>query len=275
MDYNHELVMPNEDLPFKLFLFEGTEGNYKRMKHWHRSVEIFLVLEGQLTFRINSRDYELGDDEFIIVNSNEVHAIDAPHKNETIVLQIPIKIFQNYLTAGSYILFRNGNKKHDPKMVSLIRSMYVVYEEKQPGYELMVQSWFFQLLYLLISEYKVDEIDEEMLRKNRNLTRLSAITSYIRDNYNKDITLDGLAEMFGYSSSYLSRMFQKYARINFKQFLQTVRVEYGYRDLVHTDMTIGEIAAKHGFPNSKSFSKAFRHRYGELPSVYRKKARRE
>ena len=24
MDYKHELVMPNEDLPFRLFLFEGT-----------------------------------------------------------------------------------------------------------------------------------------------------------------------------------------------------------------------------------------------------------
>ena len=26
--YKHELVVPNEDLPFKLFVFEGKEGNY-------------------------------------------------------------------------------------------------------------------------------------------------------------------------------------------------------------------------------------------------------
>ena len=29
MDYKHELVMPNEDLPFRLFLFEGRDGNYR------------------------------------------------------------------------------------------------------------------------------------------------------------------------------------------------------------------------------------------------------
>ena len=29
-DFKHELVLPNEDLPFKLFLFEGKEGNYRR-----------------------------------------------------------------------------------------------------------------------------------------------------------------------------------------------------------------------------------------------------
>ena len=28
MQYNHEVIVPNEDLPFKMFLFEGKEGNY-------------------------------------------------------------------------------------------------------------------------------------------------------------------------------------------------------------------------------------------------------
>ena len=38
MDYKHELVIPNEDLPFRMFLFEGRDGNYRVAKHWHRSV---------------------------------------------------------------------------------------------------------------------------------------------------------------------------------------------------------------------------------------------
>ena len=49
--YKHELVVPNEDLPFKLFVFEGKEGNYVRDRHWHRSIEIFAVFEGSLYFR--------------------------------------------------------------------------------------------------------------------------------------------------------------------------------------------------------------------------------
>ena len=40
MDFSHELVVPNRDLPFKLFLFEGKNGGYFREKHWHRSVEV-------------------------------------------------------------------------------------------------------------------------------------------------------------------------------------------------------------------------------------------
>ena len=48
--YKHELVVPNEDLPFKLFVFEGKEGNYVRDRHWHRSIEIFdEILNSRLT----------------------------------------------------------------------------------------------------------------------------------------------------------------------------------------------------------------------------------
>ena len=46
MEFQHELIIPNEGLPFKLFLFEGRNGNYVREKHWHTSIEIFTVMEG-------------------------------------------------------------------------------------------------------------------------------------------------------------------------------------------------------------------------------------
>ena len=44
MEFQHELIIPDEGLPFKLFLFEGRNGNYVREKHWHTSIEIFTVM---------------------------------------------------------------------------------------------------------------------------------------------------------------------------------------------------------------------------------------
>ena len=88
MEFQHELIIPNEGLPFKLFLFEGRNGNYVREKHWHTSIEIFTVMEGSLFFYIDEVEYPLKAGEFLIINSNEVHSIQAPVRNETIVLQI-------------------------------------------------------------------------------------------------------------------------------------------------------------------------------------------
>lgn len=97
MEFQHELIIPNEGLPFKLFLFEGRNGNYVREKHWHTSIEIFTVMEGSLSFYIDEVEYPLKAGEFLIINSNEVHSIQAPFRNETIVLQIPLKQFEDYL----------------------------------------------------------------------------------------------------------------------------------------------------------------------------------
>ena len=91
MEFQHELIIPDEGMPFKLFLFEGAEGNYVREKHWHTSVEIFAVLEGSLRFYLNEVQYPLEAGELIIINSNEIHSIHAPEKNRTVVLQIPLR----------------------------------------------------------------------------------------------------------------------------------------------------------------------------------------
>ena len=96
MQFAHELIVPEVGFPFKLFLFEGREGHYHREKHWHRSIEIFAVCDGELEFKIDEKTWHLTAGEFMIVNSNEVHEVDSPLPNETIVLQIPLKVFEKY-----------------------------------------------------------------------------------------------------------------------------------------------------------------------------------
>lgn len=270
MEFPHEMVLPNEDLPFKMFLFEGKDGNYSREKHWHRSVEIFAVLEGNLVFYINEEHIHLEAGNFVIVNSNEIHSIRAVEKNQTVVLQIPLKTFANYYTDDQFICFTHGERSQDAQMMALIHEMYSIYMAKKIGYELKVQSHYFMLIYLLVTKYRKLEVNAIVVRSSRQLNKLSAITSYIKDNYAKDLSLEGVAEIFGYSPAYLSRMFQKYAKINYKSYLQNIRVEYAYKELMNTPNSIGEIAEHNGFSDSRAFAKAFRKKYGILPSECRK-----
>ncbi|HCO29988.1 MAG TPA: AraC family transcriptional regulator, partial [Lachnospiraceae bacterium] len=223
----HELIIPNEGFPFKLFQFEGKDGNYVRGKHWHRSIEIFAVFEGRLTFYVNEEKRFLQRGEFILLNSNEVHSILSPEPNKTIVLQIPLKLFENYYIGGNqFLLFTHQKREQDAEIMKLLKEMYDGVCQKEIGYEWNVQSGFFKLLYLLINFYRRQEIPKDLVRNHKKLDKLSMITSYIRDNYTKELSLEMLAEVFGYSPSYLSRMFQKYAKTNYKTYLQSVRLEY-------------------------------------------------
>lgn len=68
MEYSHEIIVPNDDLPFKMFIFEGSQGGYIRQKHWHRSIEIFAVFDGEMEFYLNDKRYPLHPGEFMLVN---------------------------------------------------------------------------------------------------------------------------------------------------------------------------------------------------------------
>ncbi|WP_077610682.1 AraC family transcriptional regulator [Clostridium sp. Marseille-P2415] len=270
MDIRHELVIPNDDLPFRMFIFEGREGNYKVTKHWHHSVEIFLVQEGVIDFYINNSHLSLARQDFVLVNSNEVHSIECPDPNITIVLQIPGETFDDYMGEEGYVNFEKKDEVQNKRLTDLVTSMFSVYEKQEYGYSLMVKSRFYELLYLLVTEFKTGTMDKEVLRQKKQLDKLSGVTQYMRENYDQELKLDEVAGRFGFSPTYLSRIFQKYAQVNYRTYLIDLRVKYAVRELISTGHEIGEIAMNHGFPDSRAFSKAFKKRYGCLPSEYRK-----
>ena len=269
-DYQHEVVITDEGLPFKLFSFEGQDGNYIRDKHWHRSIEIFAVWEGQLEFTLRDKKFPLNGGEFVIVNSNEVHSIVAPEPNKTVVLQIPQDTFAEYFTDDQFIWFSHGDRETDHRVFTLLQEMYLIYTNGKEANKLQVLSLYYELLYILVTKYRKFNVNDEILKSNRQIKKLSNITRFMKDHYAESITLESLAEHFNYSPSYLSRMFQKHAGINFKDYLLGIRLEHAVRELEETNNQIVDIALGNGFPNSKAFSNAFREKYGVLPSEYRK-----
>ncbi len=270
MNFTHELVFPNDNLPFKMFLFEGEKGDYFREKHWHRSIEIFAVLEGSIHFYLNDKLYLLDSEQFLLINSNEIHSIDASKPNQTLVLQIPFDTFEDYFTKEQFIWFEHKNVLYDNQVMELLKKIFMTYQEKNYGYLLQVKGDYFYLLHLLVTKYRKADVTFTMLKTNQRLNRLSIIINYMKEHFSEDLSLEDLSKLFGYAPSYLSRMFQKYAGINFKTYLQNIRLEHAFQELLNSNHTISETAFNNGFPNSKAFSREFRKKYGMLPSEYRK-----
>ena len=271
MEYSHEIIVPNDDLPFKMFIFEGSQGGYIRQKHWHRSIEIFAVFDGEMEFYLNDKRYPLHPGEFMLVNSNELHSIYAPKKNKTLVIQIPVATFERYYTDDGFIYFSHSSRIQDEEVMGLFEEMYHVYAEKKNGYEYKVQSLYYRLLYLLVSKYRKTDLDAEKIRANKKLNKLSTITDYMKQNYSTELSLESIARTFNYSPTYLSRMFRKYAQMSYKTYLDDLRLRHAYNDLMNTDLSIGMVAEKNGFAGSKAFARVFKEQYGVLPSEYRKK----
>lgn len=271
MQFRHETVIPNEAFPFRLFLFEGKNGNYKVTKHWHRSVEIFLVMEGRIDFYINSSLYELRSGNFIIVNSNEIHSIDCPEPNETIVLQIPADQFAGFGDEDGFLSFAPRGDEQDERLKGLINDMFCACNERKYGYELKVKSQFMELLYLLVTEFQEKQEDTLRQTQKKHLDKLSRVTAYMKEHYNRELSQEEVARHFGFTPAYLSRIFKKYAQIGYRTYLSDLRMRYALREMMNSDRQLGDIALDNGFSDSRAFAKAFKKRYGCLPSEYRKR----
>jgi len=156
-----------------------------------------------------------------------------------------------------------------------MRELYQVYEEKTCGYDMKMMSVFYDILYYLVKDYRLPETGQDYVRKNKTLDRLSGITSYMKENYRNSLSLEKVAEEFGYSPTYLSRMFQKYAGITFKDHVQNIRLGHAVKDLESREYSITEAAIRNGFSGSKALARAFRKKYGILPSEYREERKRK
>lgn len=88
--------------------------------------------------------------------------------------------------------------------------------------------------------------------------------------YSTNITIEQLAQQYGYHRTYFSKMFHEIMGETPLQMLIRLRMERARTLLVTTKLSIEQIASSVGYSDALYFSKGFKRLYGESPSMYRK-----
>ena len=129
------------------------------------------------------------------------------------------------------------------------------------------------MIYILIHSFS-QKVDRKELKKNqKNLERLQTIINYVRENYKEPISIPEIAGEVGLNEIYFSRFFKANMGVTFLEYLNMVRLEKIYLDIVNTNISIRDIQEKHGFYNEKVFRRMFREVYGCSPHEARKNNR--
>jgi|GEM_PF-770953 len=100
-------------------------------------------------------------------------------------------------------------------------------------------------------------------------TDIQDIIRYINEHYDEDLYLDRLADRYGTSGKYLSRLLKNALGIPFQQYLAHLRITKAKEMLRSTPKPIHEIAAATGFNNKNTFIRMFKKWEGIPPSEYR------
>ncbi len=94
--------------------------------------------------------------------------------------------------------------------------------------------------------------------------------AFMRENYNKDISLVTVAEHVNISPVYFSSFFKKHTGEGFVSKLTNIRIEQVAKLLVTTNMTIRDIKTAVGYGHTGNFYKHFQSRFNMTPNEYKK-----
>ena len=103
----------------------------------------------------------------------------------------------------------------------------------------------------------------------RHASVLRKAERYIRENYNRKLSLNEIAGASGLSAPYFSTIFKEEMGENFSNYLNRLRIEKAVALLSETGKNLNEIAKLCGFEDQSWFSKIFKNITGMSPGKYR------
>ena len=122
--------------------------------------------------------------------------------------------------------------------------------------------------------YLFEEIPfEENQRKQNSVA--DEVKFYLDVNYAEKLVLKDVAKEFGVHPNYMTRIFHEKFGTSPKKYLMDLKLKKACHLLTTTSLSIGVIAGSLGFDDQLAFSRIFRKEFGEAPSRYRKKERKE
>jgi len=100
--------------------------------------------------------------------------------------------------------------------------------------------------------------------------RMTDVLEYTFENYNKDVSLDAVAQVAAMTKNSFCKYFKKVTNKTYFEFLKEIRVEYACKLIrKHNDMKIFEIAYLCGFKNISNFNKQFKTVTTLSPSAFK------
>lgn len=109
----------------------------------------------------------------------------------------------------------------------------------------------------------------EKLKNNKSQNTINKCLKYLEENFDKEISLESVAEAFYFNPSYFSSLFKSCTGVTFTQYLHKLRVLKAEQLLRNTNKKVYEIAKMSGYSSVKYFNSVFRKEYGATPEEYR------
>lgn len=246
---------------------EGVNDNMVK-SHYHEYFELYYLEKGERFHMFQDELYKMYPGEFMIFPPYVMHRSfgdqNIPFKRLVLYFEkekILSEELRNLIEAGIGV-YRPEQKKNSA-IRQILRNL--LKEQENPS--------------VLSEEYRTAQINSLLLHVVRELEkperverhdRIGDVIHFIHKNFDSEISLEQLSQIFYVSPYYLCREFKKYTNTTIVQYLNVTRIMNAQRKLMETNRSITEISRETGFSNLTHFNRVFKNIVGASPSQFRK-----
>ena len=256
-----------------VLLYDNVE-NEEYPTHWHNAIEIIMPLTNSYHAVCNGQDYFLEERDMLIIPAGTLHMLHAQPGRRLIFLCDSNSIDKNpalsdlsSVLSMPLLIGSEYDKDFRLTLSNIMTDIYTLYSNFEVTTEVYIYIKFLTLL-ARIKEHQINAIRYDSNGRYADIFLL--ITRYIEKNYMRDITLDDLARMAGYSKYHFSRIFKKYSSDTFINCLNRRRIKAVETMLLDDSVSITDAAEQAGFTSLTTFNRVFKEIKGYTPTEFRK-----
>lgn len=108
-------------------------------------------------------------------------------------------------------------------------------------------------------------------RERQSESVMEKAKAYIRENFQKELTLDEVSKIVDISPYYFSKLFKQETGENFIEYLTKIRMKNAEMLLQDSHYSIKEVCIMSGYGDPNYFSRIFKKYEGVTPSEYRER----
>lgn len=260
----------------------GSDFERKISPHWHRELEAFCLLEGQVQIGAADRLFTLTQGQGCLINSSVLHSFYFSEGrmrfrsflfDSGIVAGAPGSLFDSvytrpFLESGPvYLKFIPGQE--DGGFFQAFQNIFSLCNEEPEGYELGVRGALSQIM--LLAKQKSKLLPSRKMAAAQEL-RIKHMLSWIEEHLQEAVTVEDIAGQGSICVRACQKAFRQYLHCTPIEYLQRRRIHAAARQLSLTNDPVTEIAMEYGFSSPSYFSKRFKEETGCSPSQYREAA---
>ena len=243
-----------------MFVFERkTLGDEDCAIHWHEFYEIEYITKGNGSAVINGETFALSPGTLLFLTPVDFEKLDVDEEIEL----TNIAFSYNLIFPKAAAALTNCAVLYDfPPMLfqQLCRGL--------PQQDIWSADIAHQILNCILMEV-ARWTQKHNTPSSLDYSPIRQAIRFIQIHFREPISLKEVSDYIGLSANYFSSLFHQTMNINFKTYLNQLRLNYAAKALALTDSSVSDICFISGFNDFANFSRAFKKQYGVSPSLYK------